>query len=280
MLEGISGTVALVTGAARPRSIGRATARRLAREGAHVAVLDIARPYSDFPDHGVANADDLAATVVELEALGVRSVGVRADVTDWDEVHAAVAEAAAALGPIDTVVNVAGGDGAGLAGGPILGMSAEAFRKVVDVNLTGTFIVTRAVVERMVADGRGGCVVNTSSQAGKVGWPMLAAYGPAKAGVINLTQVMAQEWATLGIRANAVCPGTVDTDLLNKDGGFVEIMGALDPGGWEAWLSREIPLGRLQQPEEVADAIAFLCSHDARYITGEALNVSGGQMMA
>ena len=280
MLEGISGTVALVTGAARPRSIGRATARRLAREGARVAVLDIARPYSGFPDHGVATADDLAGAVAELEALGATAIGVRADVTEWDEVHSAVAEAAAALGPIDTVINVAGGDGAGLAGGPLLGVSADAFRKVVDVNLTGTFIVTRAVVQRMVDDGRTGCVVNTSSQAGKVGWAMLSAYGAAKAGVINLTQVMAKEWASLGIRVNAVCPGTVDTDLLNRDGGFVELMGALDPGGWDAWLSREIPIGRLQTPEEVADAIAFLCSHDARYITGEALNVSGGQMMA
>jgi NAD(P)-dependent dehydrogenase (short-subunit alcohol dehydrogenase family) len=98
--------------------------------------------------------------------------------------------------------------------------------------------------------------------------------------VIGLTQVMAKEWAGSGITVNAVCPGTVDTDLLNPGDLFVQFMDASQPGGFAGWVEREIPLGRLQEAHEVASAIAFLCSDDASYVTGEAINVSGGQMMA
>ena len=111
---------------------------------------------------------------------------------------------------------------------------------------------------------------------------MLGAYCAAKAGVILLTQVLAQELGPAGITVNAVCPGTVDTDLLNKDRQFEHMIGALEgglDGGLERWIAREIPLGRIQTADEVAAAIAFLCSDDAAYITGEALNVSGGQKM-
>ena len=134
--------------------------------------------------------------------------------------------------------------------------------------------------ERMVEQGEGGRIVNVSSQAGKLGWPLLGAYSSAKAGVVLLTQVMAKEWGPSGITVNAVCPGTVDTDLLNPGRFFEALMDSAEPGGMAGWLEREVPLGRLQEPHEVASAIAFLCSDDAAYITGEALNVSGGQTMA
>ncbi|MFZ4518992.1 MAG: SDR family NAD(P)-dependent oxidoreductase [Microthrixaceae bacterium] len=280
MLDGIHGKVALVTGAARPRSIGRATALRLAAEGARVACLDIARPLEEFPDHGVASGEDLDALVGELRAAGTDAVAVRADVTDEDAVLAAVAAAREELGPIELLANVAGGSGAGFGAAPLLTVPRPEFDAVVGVNLTGTFLVSRAVATSMVEHGEGGRIVNVSSQAGKVGWPLLGAYSAAKAAVIGLTQVMAKEWAPSGITVNAVCPGTVDTDLLNPGNLFVELMEASQPGGFRGWVEREIPLGRLQLPEEVASAIAFLLSDDAAYITGEALNVSGGQMMA
>jgi NAD(P)-dependent dehydrogenase (short-subunit alcohol dehydrogenase family) len=130
----------------------------------------------------------------------------------------------------------------------------------------------------MVGAGRGGRIVNVSSQAGKRGFAMLGAYCAAKAGVILLTQVLAQELGPAGITVNAVCPGTVDTDLLNKDRQFEAMIGAIE-GDAARWIAREIPLGRLETADEVAAAIAFLCSDDAAYITGEALNVSGGQTM-
>ncbi|HEV7733234.1 MAG TPA: SDR family NAD(P)-dependent oxidoreductase [Candidatus Binatia bacterium] len=277
-LAGISGKVALVTGAARRRGIGRATALRLAAEGADVACLDIARPYADFPGYGVASGDELDEVVREVQALGRRAVALRADVSRWDEVHAAVASAQEALGGIDICCNVAGGAAMGMGAGPLLQISEREWDQVVDVNLKGTWIVSRACAERMLAGGRGGRIVNVSSQAGKRGFPMLGAYCAAKAGVVLLTQVLAQELGASGITVNAVCPGTVDTDLLNKDHAFEQMAGMLE-GSLEKWIAREIPLRRLQTAEDVAATIAFLCSDDGGYITGEAVNVSGGQTM-
>jgi NAD(P)-dependent dehydrogenase (short-subunit alcohol dehydrogenase family) len=277
-LSGIDGKIALVTGAARRRSIGRATALRLAREGADVACLDIARPYTDFPGYGVASGDELSEVVQEIEALGRRALAVRADVSSWDEVHGAVARVHDALGGPDIVCNVAGGAGPGMGLGPLLQIGEGEWDRVLDVNLKGTWMVARAAAERMVGAGRGGRIVNVSSQAGKRGFAMLGAYCAAKAGVILLTQVLAQELGPAGITVNAVCPGTVDTDLLNKDRQFEAMIGAIE-GDAARWIAREIPLGRLETADEVAAAIAFLCSDDAAYITGEALNVSGGQTM-
>ena len=277
-LSGLEGKVALVTGAARRRSIGRATALRLAREGADVACLDIARPYREFPAYGVASADELDEVVGEIQRLGRRALALRADVSSWDEVHAAVARAHETFGHVDVCCNVAGGAGAGMGAGPLLQIAESEWDRVIDVNLKGTWIVARACAERMLAGGRGGRIVNVSSQAGKRGFAMLGAYCAAKAGVILLTQVLAQELGASGITVNAVCPGTVDTDLLNKDKQFEQMVGMLE-GDFQRWVAREIPLNRLQTPDEVAAAIAFLASDDAAYITGEAINVSGGQTM-
>lgn len=275
---GIEGRVALVTGAARPRGIGRATALRVAREGADVACLDIARPYTDFPGHGVASSDDLDDVVAEIRALGRRAVALRCDVSSWDEVHAAVGSATEELGVVTLVANVAGGAGFGMGLGPLVGISEAEWDVVVDVNLKGTWMVSRACANAMVAAGEGGRIVNVSSQAGKRGFSGLGAYCAAKAGVILLTQTMALELGPSNITVNAVCPGTVDTDLLNPDGRMQQLLSGM-PGGFDAWLRREIPLGRLETADDVAASIAFLCSDDAAYITGEALNVSGGQTM-
>jgi NAD(P)-dependent dehydrogenase (short-subunit alcohol dehydrogenase family) len=274
-LPGIAGKVAVVTGAARRRGIGRATALRLAREGADVACLDIARPYDAFPTHGVATADELEEVVAEITAMGQRAVAIRADVSDWAAVHAAVDEAHAALGRIDLVANVAGGASLGAGAGPLMTLTEPEWDMVLDVNLKGTWIVSRACVAKMTSGGR---IVNVSSQAGKRPFPFLGAYCAAKAGVILLTQVLATELGPSGITVNAVCPGTVDTDLLNKDHQMEQAM-ALAPGGLEGWMQREIPLGRLETADDVASAIALLMSDDAAYITGEAVNVSGGQTM-
>jgi NAD(P)-dependent dehydrogenase (short-subunit alcohol dehydrogenase family) len=270
--------VALVTGAARRRGIGRATALRLAREGADVACLDIARPYAEFPSHGVASSDELEEVVDEIRALGRRAVAVQADVSSWDEVHAAVEVASSELGLITLVANVAGGAGFGMGLGPLLTIGEAEWDAVVDVNLKGTWMVARAGAERMIAAGAGGRIVNVASQAGKRGFANLGAYCAAKAGVILLTQTMALELGGSDITVNAVCPGTVDTDLLNPNGMLQQTLAGV-PGGFEGWLGREIPLRRLQTAEDVAAAIAFLCSDDAAYITGEAVNVSGGQTM-
>jgi len=264
-------SVALVTGAARPRGIGRATALRLARDGHDVACLDIARPYDEAPAHGVATGDDLSAVVAEIEALGRRAVAVRADVSDEDAVNSAVAAATDALGTITLVANVAGGSGPGFGLGPLLTVPAAEFRRVLDVNVTGTWLVSKACAGRMVAAGVGGRICNVSSQAGKRGFPMLGAYCAAKAAVILLTQTMAMELGPSGISVNAVCPGTVDTDLINVGGILQQAFGDA--------ILRDIPLGRFQSAEEIAATIGWLLSDDAAAVTGEAVNASAGQTM-
>lgn len=272
-----AGATALVTGAARPRSIGRATALRLAGDGAAVACLDIARNYDDAPLHGVASSDDLDSLVAEIEALGGRAVGVRADVSDEAAVEEAVSIATSALGTITLVANVAGGSGPGFGLGPLVGLPADEFRRVFEVNVTGTWLVSKACASRMLAANVPGRICNVSSQAGKKAWPMIGTYSAAKAAVISITQAMAIELGPSGISVNAVCPGTVDTNLVNPDGMFVTMVGGQE--GLDAFLEREIPLRRLQSPEEIASAICWLLSDDATGVTGEAMNVSAGQTM-
>jgi NAD(P)-dependent dehydrogenase (short-subunit alcohol dehydrogenase family) len=279
VLGGIEGKVALVTGAARRRGIGRATALRLADEGADVACVDIARPIAGFEGHATASADELDEVVEEIRGRGRRAVALRADVTSWQEVHDAVDRCVAELGRVDLVANVAGGSGVGMGVGPLVAIGEHEFDAVVDLNLKGTWMVSRACAVQMVAQGDGGRIVNVSSQAGKLAWPGLGVYSAAKGAVILLTQAMARELGPTGILVNAVCPGTVDTDLTNPNGMMEQLLDAA-PGGLEGWLAQNIPLGRMQSAEEVAAVIAFLCSDDARYVTGEAVNVSGGQTMA
>ncbi len=272
-----AGQVALVTGAARPRGIGRATALILARGGAAVACLDIARPYDEAPFHGTGTPDDLASLADELQGLGAKAATATADVSDEAAVEHAVAAVSEELGTVTLVANVAGGSGPGFGLGPLLNVPADEFRRVLDVNVVGTWLVSKACATRMVAAGVGGRICNVSSQAGKRAFPILGAYCAAKAGVILLTQTMALELGPQGIAVNAVCPGTVDTDLINKDAMFEGLMGGAE--GLATWIAREIPLNRLQSADEIASAICWLLSDAARGVTGEALNVSAGQTM-
>jgi NAD(P)-dependent dehydrogenase (short-subunit alcohol dehydrogenase family) len=276
-LRPFAGKVALVTGAARPRGIGRATALQLARGGAAVACLDIARPYRDAPAHGTAGPGDLAELSRELTELGANVSTAVADISVEDEVERAVSQVSDVLGPVTLVANVAGGSGPGFGLGPLLDVPAAEFRRVLDVNVVGTWLVSKACAGRMIAAGEPGRICNVSSQAGKRAFPFLGAYSAAKAGVILLTQTLAAELGPSGISVNAVCPGTVDTDLINKDSMFESLLGG--PDGLASYVHREIPLGRLQSADEIAAAICWLLSDEARGVTGEALNVSAGQTM-
>jgi len=250
MLTGISDKVALITGAARPRSIGRATALRLAAEGAKVACLDIAQPYDDFPDYAVATSDDLDQIVEEIRSSGGEAIAVRADVSDEDAVRDAVDRVVAELGTVELVANVAGGSGAGMGAAPLLALSRAEFLRVLEVNLVGTWLVSRTCAEVMIEHETGGRIVNTSSQAGKLGWPLVGAYSAAKAGVINLTMVSAQQLCDTGVRVNAILPAQV----MNKG---LEARIAGDPQLGRQFL-RGIPAGRLGAPDDIRGLAVLL----------------------
>jgi 2-hydroxycyclohexanecarboxyl-CoA dehydrogenase len=242
---------ALVTGGAS--GIGAAAARRLAAEGARVAVADV----------DLEGARDVAAEI--------DGVAIAMDVADAGSARAGVADAEAALGPLNVLVNNAGTDRFAF----FVNTDEALWDHVLGVNLRGTIAVTHAALGGMQRRGRG-AIVNVASEAGRVGSQGSAVYSAAKAGVIGFTRAVARESARFGVRVNAVAPGPIDTPLLNAAPVELGEIGArLKQGMIDATL-----MGRIGLPEEVAAAIAFLACDDASFVTGQTLNVSGGLSMA
>lgn len=239
-------SVAVVTGAAD--GIGWAIAQKFADEGFRVVVSDIDR----------RKAADRAGM------LGEGHIAVAADVSSEDDVVALARRVARDCGQVDVLVNNAG---IGDAHVPTLDQPMDHFDKVVAVHLRGTFLMCREIGRLMVARGQG-AIVNISSIAGITGLPRRNAYGAAKAGIVSLTRSMACEWAPKGVRVNAVAPGYVGTNLVRA----LAAEGKVDIGR----IERRIPMGHLAEPADIADAVHFLGSSAARYITGALLSVDGG----
>ncbi len=246
----LSNRVAIVTGSGR--GIGKAIALKLAEVGAAVVVNDI------------GEAEPVEAVVEEIRAMNRQSLAVLADVSSSADVARLVEETVAALGKVDILVN-----NAGIARDQLLvQMTDEDWDKVLAVNLKSAFLCTRAVLRPMLKQ-RWGRIINISSVAGLVGNEGQANYASAKAGIIGFTRSVAKEVASRSITANAVAPGFIDTAMTQK---LQE--------GWGEELKRRIPLGYPGTPRDVAEAVAFLASEEARYITGQVLGVDGGMAIA
>jgi meso-butanediol dehydrogenase/(S,S)-butanediol dehydrogenase/diacetyl reductase len=271
----LEGKVALVTGAGGEKGIGRAIALRLAREGAAVAV-------NDLRDAPLGNWGGLRQVVDEIEDIGRDALCCVGDVTDAVAVDQIVSETLARFGRIDILVNNAGSQ-VGPDRVPVIDLDEAVFDRVLAVNLKGTFLCSRAVTRHMIERGGGGKIINMSSSAGKQGRARFAAYSASKFGVIGFTQSLAIELGPHGINVNAICPGLVDTErvygiasgLKPEDATIEDYRGVLIDEAAQA-----TPLGRIAQPEDVAQLAAYLASAESDFMTGLAINVAGGRLMS
>ena len=274
-MKRLSGKVALITGAGRKKGIGYACALRLAGEGADVAIADLAAAPGDQIYKEDAK-NELEAVAADIAASGVKSLAVEVDVTDLESVAHMIEQVEIVFGRLDILVNNAG---TAMDPAPLVLTDPEGWRRTIEINLTGTMLCCRAAAPLMMNNAEGGKIINMSSRAAHRGAIWIHAYCASKAGVIGLTRSMALELAPFKICVNALCPGDIDTEL--KRWGWEKealVKGkTVDEIAEEA--AKATPLGRIGTPEDVAAAVAFFASPDADYLTGEILNITGGNGM-
>lgn len=267
-LTGLEGRVAVVTGAGRMRSIGRAIAVEMARAGCDVVVTGTGRAPREYPaDEKSVGWRDIESVADEVRSLGRRALPVVCDISDEAGVDTLLGRTLDQFGRVDVVVNNAaasrGGDRV-----PVVDLDVDTWDRVVSINLRGTFLMTRAFARHMITQGEGGSVINISSIGGKLSGAGTAAYSASKAGVQSLTSSTAKELGVHGIRVNAICPGVTETGRLDDQ----------DTETWQAYVAANVPLGRVGTPQEVAYAAVFLASGQAAWVSGQAWNVDGGQL--
>jgi NAD(P)-dependent dehydrogenase (short-subunit alcohol dehydrogenase family) len=279
-MNSLEGKVALVTGAGSKRGMGRAVAVKLAREGANVVIIDkeIA-PKSIWPgDENWGGLEDVAA---EVKSESREALIVVTDISSSQQVNEAVAKALEKFGKIDILVHCAAIRGP--VGVNIVDLDEDVWKRVMDVNLTGSFLISKAVAKTMIPDGEGKKIVIIASVAGTFGAPGSSSYCASKYGTIGLAKTLALELAQYKINVNIINPDTISTNLVDER----VVAGARARGITLAEAIKEfearskepntrVPLGRMGAPEEVADLVFFLVSDRSSYITGQEINIDGG----
>jgi NAD(P)-dependent dehydrogenase (short-subunit alcohol dehydrogenase family) len=279
-LDDFKGKVAFVTGASTKRGMGRAIALRLASAGADVAILDkYPAPKSLFP--GDKGWRGLEEEVEEIKALGREALALTTDISNSSECNEAVKKAIEKFGRIDIFVHSAATRGP--VDVPVVDSQEEDWRMLIDVNLTGTFLITKPVTQHMVQRGGPGKMVLISSVAAKIGVAGNAGYVASKWGVLGFTKSLALELAKYKINVNSVCPGHINTNLrdqwIEEQARIQDISTAEFREKAYAEMAKTVPLGRAGTAEDIADVIMFLVSSQADYMTGQGINVSGGNYM-
>jgi NAD(P)-dependent dehydrogenase (short-subunit alcohol dehydrogenase family) len=270
-VSGLQGKVAVVTGAGRMRSIGRPIAVALARAGCDVVLTGTGRAPENYPeDEQKAGWRDIESVAEEVRAEGRRALSRVSSVADPAAVEALADQTLKEFGRVDFVVNNAGA-ARGSDRVPVVDLAVEDWGKVIDVNLNGTFYMSKSFGRRLVEQGTGGAIINISSIAGKMFPPNTAAYAASKAGIQALTASMAREIGRSGVRVNAICPGIIDTYRMDDI-----------PRGdaWNNMVQSMIPMGRAGTGEDIAHMTVYLCSDQGAWITGQSWNVDGGTVVA
>jgi SDR family mycofactocin-dependent oxidoreductase len=269
----LDGQIALITGAARGQ--GRAHAVRLAGEGASIAACDIANGSSVGLPYALATEEDLAETARLVEEHDQRCLTVTVDVSDGAQMKAAADQAVSEFGHIDILCANAGV----YSFAPIASLPQDEWHRVIDTNLTGVFQSIQAVLPHMISR-ESGCIIATSSMAGKGGFPNVGHYAATKWGVIGLVKSVAMEVAALGIRANAVCPTSVDTPMIRNEDFNRAFRPDLESPTFEDASEVMVQISPMNMPylqaADVSGTVLFLCSDDAKYITGETICVAAG----
>jgi meso-butanediol dehydrogenase/(S,S)-butanediol dehydrogenase/diacetyl reductase len=271
----LKGKVAIVTGSGRARGLGEAMVKRLAAEGCRVVVSDIGAPRGDeIPADAIGTSSGIDEVVAEIRAAGGEAIGVACDVLEESSVQALVARTVAHYGRLDVMVNNAG---IGYLMKPLVEMEQSNWDAVLGVNLRGVFFGIKHAAIQMIAQQQGGRIINIGSQASKSGFPFAGPYVASKHGVVGLTRTAAIELGPHRITVNTICPNHVTTGLGAWQNKFFSAATGRSEETYLKDMRARIPLGRPGLQEDIAKACAFLASGEADYITGEAMNVSGGE---
>jgi NAD(P)-dependent dehydrogenase (short-subunit alcohol dehydrogenase family) len=280
-MSNLNNKVAIVTGAGRKNGIGAAIAMRLANAGINVVMGDLcAPPPAHMASPGAGQWEELREVAELIEEFGVKAMPVKVDVTDRAAVGAMIEQTQDMFGRLDILVNNAG---VVFGPSPVVQMQEEAWRKTLEVNATGTFICCQVALPLMMqtASQHGnGCIINVSSLAAIRPKPFLSSYAASKAAVIALTQSLAQEVAAMGITVNAILPGDIDTSFKQWGLQLESLVRGKTYDDVSGDAIAQIPVGRLGIPEDVAGLVAYLASENASFITGQAINVTGGRELS